>query len=186
MSILGSALGGVLTNVVIPTVTGVNETTAKLFRFALKLGGKVRHIDQNAAQEMVDLMRARVPRDTGRLYNGIDYQIDGDTISVHAEAHKSGRYSQEDYARFVEFGTRAGVRGQRTRFASDAGFFSSDAFPEAGFRGTPTARTRSVYRTHPGTKAQPFFFNSAHEVLDRRGIDAEDAIAQAGAEEDLT
>lgn len=45
------------------------------------------------------------------------------------------------YAIFVEYGTRAGVKGQRISVLTKNG----------------KNRTRKVYRTHPGNAAQPFF-----------------------------
>jgi HK97 gp10 family phage protein len=48
------------------------------------------------------------------------------------------------YARYVEFGTQAGARGQRV---GDHG---------AGNR--QSKKGRKSYRTHPGSSAQPFFF----------------------------
>lgn len=55
------------------------------------------------------------------------------------------------YARWVEFGTAPGVRGQR-----------------AGHGGAKQAKSgRKSYRTHPGTKAQPYFF-PAYRALRRR------------------
>lgn len=51
------------------------------------------------------------------------------------------------YARFVEFGTAPGVRGEK---ATD-----------------PSGRERKVARTHPGSRAQPFFFPTVRALKSR-------------------
>ena len=74
-----------------------------------------------------------------------------------------------DYGPFVERGTRAGVRGQRVATAT--------------FYEQANGQRRKARRTHPGTEAQPFFWNSAREVLERRGREHAQAYA-AAAESD--
>ncbi len=187
LPVLASAAGTAGGNLMLPVVDGLEQSLARMLRFTVKLAERTHRRDQEAEAEMLDLMRARVPTDTGRLLNGIGSSQDGNLITVFAHAHREARSGklQEDYARYVEFGTKPGERGRRVSYAADTGFFASDTFPEAGFRGRATGRTRKVYRTHPGTRAQPFFFNSAREVLERRNIDAGNIPADAAAEEQL-
>lgn len=90
-------------------VIGTDRVVASLVRFGLKLALKARRGDEDSAAEMVDRMKAEVPERTGRLLNGITFEIDEDgTAQVRASAvNPSGRAGGEgaDYARFVEFGT---------------------------------------------------------------------------------
>lgn len=51
------------------------------------------------------------------------------------------------YARWVEFGTSPGVRGASTT--------------------NPTGRSRKVARTHPGSRAQPFFYPTVRALKKR-------------------
>ena len=150
-------------------VFGESDVMQSIARLATKIAVRSRQADTDAAQSMVDLMRSRVPQDTGRLYNGITWRFEDNAYVVEASAVRtsgSGRQSA-DYARFVEFGTRAGSRGQASTVVSDAGFFAADEFSTVR-RGTPTVRTRRARRGHPGTPARPFFFNTAREILGRR------------------
>jgi HK97 gp10 family phage protein len=50
------------------------------------------------------------------------------------------------YGRFVEFGTRAGVKG---------GVYFNER----------RQRDRKIYRTHPGTTAHPFFWPAFHQTV---------------------
>lgn len=178
LSSIGTALSVEST---VSGVLGVPDVQAALLRFAVKLAFKTKKVDADAAAEMVDLMRSRVPRDTGRLYNGIEaHQEDDGTWLVEASAvHPRGSKESADYARFVEFGTAPGTRGDRTSYVADEGFFSTDALGDGRFRGRARARTRKVYRTHAGTPAQPYFFESAREVLEKRGISMQSILDQA-------
>lgn len=143
-------------------------------------------IDARAAEAMVLRMRGRVAVDTGRLYAGIGWtRLPDGVIEVKASAvrGRGTRAENADYARFVEFGTRPGRRGARVAGTSRVGFFGGDNF---GFeeRGRPQGRARKQYRSHPGTPARPFFFNSAREVLAKRAGEltrlADDAVRAAG------
>jgi hypothetical protein len=146
----------------------------RLLKLGLELKRATDRVDEEMAQEMVDRMRADVPRGaTGRLYNGIEWFRDGaGAIVVQAEAiriTKGGRESA-NYAAYVERGTRAGVRGRRISYVADSSYFDLSAnISNARPRNTRTdRRTRKVYRTHPGTPARPFFFHNVQDVLAER------------------
>lgn len=139
------------------------------------IGRKAGEIDNAALQEMIRLARARVPQDTGRLLNNITGAVERQgkqTIYVfRASAVRTARNGSEsaDYARFVEFGTRAGVRGRRIAGPSREGFFTEGAaVDDVRVPGRAVGRARRQYRSHPGTDPQPFFYPSVREVMDRR------------------
>lgn len=160
-------------------VTGLDAFVDTSARFAVKLALRSREIDLAAAEEMVREMRARVPRDTGRLFNGIAFEVmEGGTVEVYAAAHNP--WSGINYAGFVERGTRAGTRGRKASYVADSNYFilSTAAGP-----GRSYGRSRLQQRTHPGTEAQPFFFPVAEEVLARRGLSLEEAIDDAAGED---
>lgn len=109
---------------------------------------------EKAAGEIVELARALVPEDEGKLKNSIGWtwgtapagsmvlaqNVSGDlTITIYAGDNEAF------YARWVEFGTQAGVIKQRV------------SSPGAGVRQHKT-KGRKSFRTHPGTPAQPFFY----------------------------
>lgn len=148
------------------SVIGVDRISGQLASYATKVALRSNHAAEEGAARMVEAMRARVPRDTGALYSGIEWSVEGGRVYVQAS---SARYdSSADYARFVEFGTRSGVRGGNTGVA-DADFFTAEAGANIG-PGSPRrynagARDRRQYRTHPGTPAQPFFWPSVREEL---------------------
>lgn len=149
-----------------------------LLRVSHALPGAGRRRDERLARRMTELMRERAARDTGRLQSGITYYFEDGSWVVQASAQRDP--SSADYARLVEFGTRAGERRRRITQASREGFFAADPFDTTGRRGRPASRTRRQGRTHPGTDAQPFFFPSAREVLAqaRRALTPElDAVA---------
>lgn len=153
---LGAA-GGFLSD-----VAGVAQMIDRLFKVADLLGVGAKDLDADALAEMVDLARARAARDTGLLIAGIAGESDDGFATFMASAARDG---EEDYALFVEKGTRAGVRGQAVAYATSIG----------------QMRRRKQARTHPGTEAQPFFYNSAREVLARRRVAAEDLLDEAAA-----
>lgn len=98
--------------------------------------------DEAVAAEMVARMRRDAPELTGLLREGITYRFEDGAWVVEAAAslqgaRKRGQGEGADYAPFVEYGT-----ADRTYFAGDA---------------------RRV--GHPGTEAQPFFWQNAREVL---------------------
>lgn len=139
----------------------------RLLKVADALGPHARAVDERALAEMVELAQQRAPQRTGRLHIGITGEREGDVMVFMATAQRDA--SSADYARFVEFGTRAGERGRtladRTAFERAEG------------------RNRKARRSHPGTDAQPFFYSSAREVLERRRIAQENVLARATAED---
>lgn len=110
---------------------------------------------EKSAQAITDLAIHLAPRRHGALKNSIDWCF-GDPPPAARLSNKVRKnkppLTQKDivlsvfagndlafYARWVEFGTHASRKGSRV--------------PDAR-----TGRTRRSYRTHPGTKAQPFFY----------------------------
>lgn len=161
-------------------IVGLDNLIGSLVKHGVKLAFRSRGVDASAMDDMLALMRERVPRDTGRLFNGISGEIDDDGIAtVTASAVRDNGF---DYAFLVEHGTKAGVRGRSSQVA-DANYFEVDLVSGSATRRRPSGRaTRRSGRTHPGTEAQPFFFNSAREVLAEREQRLEDA-ADASAQE---
>lgn len=162
-----------------------DDLVRNLAKFGAKLALRSRKIDQEAGEGMVELMRSRVPVDTGRLLNGITSTVREDgSVVVEASAVRvsgTGRESA-DYAGFVERGTRAGDRGGRVSYMADSSYFDLST---GGAPGRSYRRKRRVYRSHPGTEAQPFFFDSVEEVLAERGRSMDDAVGDAAGESDL-
>lgn len=122
-------------------------------------------VDERALAEMVSLAQSRAAHRTGRLRAGIAGERDGDVMVFRAEARRDE--SSADYAPFVERGTRAGTRGR--------------VVADATFNELANGRRRRARRSHPGTAAQPFFYSSAQEVLERRRIAQEQVLARASA-----
>lgn len=148
-------------------VIGVKQMTGAIVRHGLSVALKARAVDHGAAEEMVALMRSRVPQDTGRLYNGITARREGELSVVEATAvNPTGRKGGPgaDYAAFVEYGTTP----RQWRTVATAETFA-DATGAGARRGRPRTRAPRERRGHPGTAPQPFFWNSAAEVLSRRG-----------------
>ncbi len=144
----------------------------RLFKVATLIEKLASRSDEDAAQEMVDRMRADVPHDTGDLYNGISYfQQDGvwtvQASGVHPD--KPGA----DYAGFVERGTRAGERGRKVSYVADSDYHDLSVDIGDGSRrpGRTYSRSRLQQRGHPGTPAQPFFYANAIDVLRERRAD---------------
>lgn len=71
-------------------VVGVERISGQLAKYAVKLALRGDQASLHAAQAMVDLMRSRVPRDTGRLLNGIGYRREGALYVVEATADHAG------------------------------------------------------------------------------------------------
>ncbi|MGL3208691.1 hypothetical protein [Bradyrhizobium sp. BR 1433] len=142
--------------------------------------------DEESARDMVGRMRADVPQDKGNLYNGIRYWQDGDAWVVQAAAVHDDRSGGEDYSGFVEHGTQPGQRGRSVTYAvADGGYHeNTSGLGEGAVRPVPRSRTRQQYRTHPGTEAQPFFYDNARDVLEERGADADEVIGLALDEDD--
>lgn len=153
-------------------VIGVSDVAGALLSFGKVLARRALHSDAEYAQEMVDRMRADAPYDEGTLYNGITWRREGNEFVVEASA-VDPRKGGADYAGFVERGTRAGVRGGRTSYVADSAYFDlnveiSDGTARTAPAGRRYARSRRVYRTHPGTPAQPYFFHNARDVYRKR------------------
>jgi HK97 gp10 family phage protein len=146
-------------------VIGTDKVVAALVKYAVKLVIKSHQADVDAASEMVDLMKSRVPVDTGTLLNGITMEDDDGVITVSASAVRG----DADYARFVEFGTRGGT-------------VADESFYENGESAGAALRSRG---TGGGSPAQPFFWNSEHEVADKHAIALDNASGEAAKEEGL-
>ena len=168
-------------------VFGGEEFRRSMTRFGDGLSTRAFELDAEAAAEMVDLMQGRVAQRTGLLLSGIASHQAGEVWTVTASAQK---YSNtKDYAKDVEFGTAAGFRGRAVA--------GSDYYEKAysGRRGSLNERTgrrrrvndarRRSARSHPGTDAQPYFLNSAAEVLRKRNSEMSDLIEDLGDEEGL-
>jgi hypothetical protein len=162
-------------------VIGVDNLVASLVKHGVRLALRSGEADAGAMEEMLELMRERVPERTGLLLNGIEGAVADGVATVTASAVRTSGSGKEsaDYARFVEFGTKAGVRG-RSQPVADAQYFEVDLVDGYRRRRQPARATRRSQRSHPGTPAQPFFFNSAREVLERRQ-DRMDAAADGAA-----
>jgi hypothetical protein len=140
-------------------IVGWERTVTSVFRLADAIAGNANAINRKALDRMVDLARSRVPQDTGLLLSGIEGREDGDGFEFRASAVRTRPNGKEtaDYARFVEFGTQPGIRSRRMPSGVAA---SIDADGN-----TVSPRRASRAKGHPGTEAQPFFYNSASEVL---------------------
>ena len=90
----------------------VLKLTSQLLRVYVFIQKHRQRNDEDAAQEMVDRMRADVPVDTGRLYNGISWRREDGSYVVEATAASHDRGA--DYAGFVERGTQPGMRARPT------------------------------------------------------------------------
>jgi HK97 gp10 family phage protein len=146
-------------------VIGTERVVGALVKYGVKLAIKSHQADVDAGNEMVQLMKSRVPVDTGNLLNGITMEDEDGQITVTASAVREG---DADYARFVEFGTKGGG-------VADESFFEDGA--NAGAALKPRASGGG------GSPAQPFFWNSAHEVADKHGIALDKASGEAAQEE---
>jgi len=92
-----------------------------------------------AADELVADIQAATPVASGDLRDSIKKVPLGDgRIGYRVVGGEHGKGKKGWYIRFVEHGTKAGVKGARTT-------------DESG-------RNRKVQRTHSGTRAQPFFW----------------------------
>ena len=127
-------------------IFGIESITKQVVSYAVKLALKSDDAGEKAAREMVDLMRSRVPQDSGLLLNGITYHREGKMWVVEATADRDGY----DYALAVEAGHRAGGT------VADASLFDD----------TTGAGGRAVRSSGPSdVEGQPYFYNSAREAL---------------------
>jgi hypothetical protein len=149
-------------------VIGFDDFAAALGKIAVKMALKARRIDRGALDDMVALAQERVPQATGTLYSGIE----GDETDAYFEFRASAQHVRAngklsaDYAHFVEFGTH-----------------SHDESGPGGTSAFASRRRKSTRVGHPGTEAQPFFYSSADEALERRGLAMEDVIPDAAGED---
>lgn len=127
-------------------IVGIERITGQVVKHAVKLALRSDDAGEKAAREMVELMRSRVPQDSGALLNGITYHREGGMWVVEATADRNGY----DYALAVEAGHRAGG------IVADGDLFAD----------TTGAGGRQVRAPGPTEVAgQPFFYNSAREAL---------------------
>ncbi|MEQ8292766.1 MAG: HK97 gp10 family phage protein [Roseovarius sp.] len=109
---------------------------------------------ERSAEEIADTARALVPVDDGDLEASIDWQHGPPPPESRLAKSTGGDPSlmvtvfagndEVFWAPFVEFGTQAGIAGQRVT--------------SKGAGNKQSKKGRLSYRTHPGTPAQPFFY----------------------------
>lgn len=132
----------------------------------------VRPALQKSGEELTAAIRNITPVRTGKLRESVDWNFGdpkpgarlkvaggapGEDLRVSVSAGGEGAF----YAPFVEFGTKAGTKRGRT--------------PDA----TRPGKTRKVYRTHPGTQAQPFFYGTFRLMRKRLSRRIKTAIGKA-------
>ncbi|PNG27006.1 HK97 gp10 family phage protein [Methylocella silvestris] len=155
-------------------VVGWPDVVQALAKIARKMAAKSAKVDHDALDDMVSLARSRVPVDTGLLLNGITGEVTDEGFEFRASAvhEKASGKPGADYARFVEFGHLTAARRAAAPAVADDAFFSG--------AGAPRARpTKGQTQVEP----QPFFFNSAEEALQKRGLAMDDVIAQSAQED---
>lgn len=165
-------------------IIGVDILQNRMFKIVRFVEKRMKARDEDAAQEMVNRMRADVPRDRGDLFNGIRFWEDDGAFVVQASGVRTtaGGVQQEDHAGFVEHGTQPGQRGRKVSYVADSNYHTLSAgIGDGGVRetGRLSRRQRLQYRGHPGTDAQPFFYGNARDVLNEREADADDIIGEA-------
>jgi hypothetical protein len=156
-------------------VVGWPDVAQALSKVALKMLAKAHKIDSDALDEMVSLARSRVPVDTGVLLNGITGEITDEGCEFRASAvHTSVKgKASADYAHFVEFGHNAGPATFANLITADDVF----AGRASEFRRAKASRGSKTIAP------QLFFYNSANEALEKRGLAMQDVIAQSAAED---
>lgn len=155
LSLTGAARGfeqnrGVLSGLrlidTVADIVGIERITGQMVKYGVRLALRADNASEKAAREMVDLMRSRVPVDSGLLLNGITYRREGGMWVVEASADRGGY----DYALAVEAGHRAGGE-----VADD------DLFADTTGRGGRQLRASGP----TDVEGQPYFYNSAREAL---------------------
>lgn len=160
------ALSGLRLIDTVTGIVGIERISGQLAKYAVKLALRGDQASLHAAQGMVDLMRSRVPHDTGLLLNGIGYRREGGFYVVEATADHAGY----DYALAVEAGHHAGG------LHADADFFADTT----GRGGRPV---RASHETD--VPAEPYFYGSAREVLAEWGRELGAGIGASAREEGL-
>lgn len=165
------------------TVEGLDKLKARINAMPGEVRKEISAAIEKSATELVAQMKRFVPVDKGDLRDSIRWDWVGGGADFGAEGLKMGRAAQlatkgnanlaavvtagNDkvyYARFVEFGTAPGKKGSRRIYqAGTGGSGLSLSSTESGGR----IRSRKAYRTHPGNKAQPYFF-TAYRLLKKR------------------
>jgi len=163
---------------------GWPQVAMSLGRLALRVEMKARQRDADALSEMIDLARGLAPQDTGLLLSGVG----GENFDGYSEFRASAVRESEsgrsvDYARFVEFGTRSDMGGDKAPLTAHEAFFASDQKWFGGARGRAVAKDRRSHRAHGATPAQPFFFPAVNQALARRNADAARIPVEAAAED---
>ncbi|GEP12257.1 hypothetical protein MMMDOFMJ_1663 [Methylobacterium gnaphalii] len=126
---------------------GIERITAQVVKYGVKLALRADHSTETAAAEMVELMRSRVPVDSGNLLNGIAWHKSGHAVTVEAIAVNV----DYDYALAVEAGHHAG------NTHADASLFEDTT--GRGYSRPSRATGGSDVPAHP------FFYGSARETL---------------------
>lgn len=136
-------------------VKNVARLKRKIAAMAPAARQEIRAALAKSGAEIADTARALVPKRTGELARSIGYTLGpvqktgnmltegGGEHDLSATIHAGNE--KAFYARFVEFGTAAGVYGQRV------GARNSDVKQHKRLG-------RKSYRTHPGSKEHPFFY----------------------------
>ncbi|TMV48534.1 HK97 gp10 family phage protein [Thioclava sp. BHET1] len=133
---------------------GLSSFQRRLRALPAAVRASVRPAMERSAEEICQLARSLCPVDQGDLKASIGWTWGnapagsmvlgsvgkGAALSITIYAGNDEAY----YARWVEFGTQAGITGQRVS--------------GAGAGNKQSSKGRKSLRTHPGTSAQPFFF----------------------------
>lgn len=158
-------------------VIGFDAWLKSIVAIVPRMALKAHKADRGFVDEMVELAKGRVPVDTGRLLHGIEARDVGDhMVEFRAAAvHDDKPNSKEDYAHFVEFGMTRGSIGAPV--VADATFFTNYRAVFGNAR--QAKRNRKSYRNSSGTAPQPFFYNSAADVLAKREMTMADVVVNS-------
>lgn len=126
------------------------------------VGRRLRHraarVDDDTLEHLVSAIRDAAPVRSGRLSSLVEGHMEDDlrVVTARATATRAGGLGA-DYAPFVEEGTA----------------------PHGPYRHTASGR----HGGHPGTEPQPFFWNTAEDILGVRVDALQVSIGAAGADE---
>lgn len=137
-------------------VKGINDLNKKVAQIPKRIEKAARGAMEKGAQELVDMMKRLVPKDSGDLRDSIGWTWGnapaGAKVIAQSDPNERGLritvYAGNErayYAAWVEFGTAP------HNVAKGGG--------NKSFKGTATA--------HPGSRAQPFFFPSYRSLRKR-------------------